>query len=144
MLPADERPFRVRTELSRNVAALRLYPGMTEEILANFVRAPLEGLVLETYGAGNAPDTRRDLLDVLEEAIGRGLVVLNVTQCLRGTVSGAYAAGRALARPGRYSGGRPTPEAALTKLAHVLGRGLARDEVTRMLGASLRGEMTID
>ncbi len=144
VLPPDERPFRVRTELSRHVAALRLYPGMTHEILANFVRAPLEGLVLETYGAGNAPDLRRDLLDVLEAAIGRGLVVLNVTQCLRGTVSGAYAAGRALAEVGVIPGADLTPEAALTKLAHVLGRGLKREEATSMLMASLRGELTID
>jgi lysophospholipase len=143
VLPPDTRPFRARKELSRNVAALRLYPGMTQEILANFVRAPLEGLVLETYGAGNAPDTRRDLLDVLESAIARGLVVLNVTQCMHGSVSGAYAAGRALQEIGVIPGADLTKEAALTKLAHVLGRGLKREEAASMLATSLRGEMTV-
>lgn len=142
VLPPDARPFRARTALSPHVAALRLYPGITRDILANFVREPLEGLVLETYGAGNAPDTRRDLLDVLAQAIDRGLWVLNVTQCLRGTVSGAYAAGRALADAGVIPGADLTAEAALAKLAYVIGLGLSRDETRRMLGAPIRGEMT--
>ncbi len=142
VLAPDARPFRAHTALSPHVAALRLYPGITEGILANFVREPLEGLVLETYGAGNAPDTRRDLLDVLARAIDRGLWVLNVTQCLRGTVSGAYAAGRALADAGVISGADLTAEAALAKLAYVIGLRLKRADTRRMLGTPLRGEMT--
>jgi lysophospholipase len=143
VLAPDARPFRAHAALSPNVAALRLYPGITQDILANFVREPLQGLVLETYGSGNAPDARRDLLDVLATAIARGLVVLNVTQCLRGTVSGAYAAGRALADAGVIPGADLTPEAALAKLAYVLGLGVSRDEAVRMLSTSLRGEMTL-
>ena len=143
VLPADARPFRARTTLSPHVAALRLYPGITEDIFANFVREPLRGLVLETYGAGNAPDTRRDLLAVLSRAIDRGLCVLNVTQCLRGTVSGAYAAGRALADVGVIPGADLTAEAALAKLAYVIGLGGTRDESAQMLRTALRGEMTV-
>jgi lysophospholipase len=143
ILPAEPRPFRARTQFSPNVAALRLYPGITREILGNFVRPPLAGLVLETYGAGNAPDTRRDLLDVLEAAIDRGLLVLNVTQCLRGTVSGAYAAGHALAQAGVIPGADLTAEAALAKMAYVLGLGVSPDEARRLLATPLRGEMTL-
>lgn len=143
VLPPDPRPFRAYTALSPNVAALRLYPGITKDILANFVRAPMQGLVLETYGSGNAPDTRRDLLGVLAEAIAGGLVVLNVTQCLRGTVSGAYAAGRALADIGVIPGADLTAEAALAKLAYVIGLGLGAAETARMLQTPLRGEMTL-
>ena len=142
VLAPDPRPFHAETRLSPHVAALRLYPGITRDILANFVREPLRGLVLETYGAGNAPDTRRDLLDVLSAAIARGLIVLNVTQCLRGTVSGAYAAGRALADAGVIPGADLTAEAALAKLAYVLGLGLSRHDALRMLGMPIRGEMT--
>ena len=142
VLPPDPRPFRARTSFSPHVAALRLYPGITRDILANFLREPLEGLVLETYGAGNAPDHRRALLDGLERAIARGLVVVNVTQCLRGTVSGAYAAGRALADVGVVPGADLTSEAALAKLAYVLGLGVPAEEARRLVRAPMRGEMT--
>jgi L-asparaginase type I len=130
--------------LSPHVAALRLFPGITPEILTNFLRPPLEGLVLETYGSGNAPDHRRDLMAVIEEATQRGVLVLNVTQCPKGTVTAAYQAGRALAEIGVLPGADLTPEAALTKLAWLLGRtDLAEGERRRLLVTPLRGEMTI-
>jgi 60kDa lysophospholipase len=143
-LQAPSEPFRVELALSPHVAALRLYPGITGEILANFLRPPLEGLLLETYGSGNAPE-RRALLDVIEEATARGVVVLNVTQCLRGAVSASYQAGRALAEVGVLPGADLTPEAALAKLCWLLGRDdLSRDEVRRLLVTPLRGEMSVE
>lgn len=141
-LPKPSRPFAVRDALSPHVAALRLYPGITPAILSNFLRPPLEGLVLETYGSGNAPDQRRDLMDVIAEASARGVIVLNVTQCPKGTVSAAYQAGRALAEIGVVPGADLTPEAALTKLCWLLAQGLERAELKRMLVTPLRGEMT--
>lgn len=143
-LPIPSAPFRACTSLSPNVAALRLYPGITREILENFLRPPLEGLVLETYGTGNAPDARRDLLEVIEAATARGVIVLNVTQCLKGTVSASYQAGRALAEAGVLPGADLTPEAALTKLCWLLGqRELGQADVRRLVATSLRGEMTV-
>jgi 60kDa lysophospholipase len=142
VLPAPSGPFRAHTTLSPHVAALRLYPGITAETLANFVRPPLEGLVLETYGSGNAPDSRRDLLEVLAAACARGLVILNVSQCPRGGVNDAYAAGRALATCGVVPGADMTPEAALTKLAFLLGQGHPVEEVKRLVRIPLRGELT--
>jgi len=141
-LPPPTVPFRVNDALSPNVAALRLYPGMTRDILENFLRAPLEGLVLETYGSGNAPDTRADLMGVIEEATRRGVIVLNVTQCLKGTVSAAYQAGRVLADVGVLPGADLTAEAALTKLSWLLGQRLERTEIQRLLVTPLRGELT--
>jgi lysophospholipase len=144
-LSPDERPFRVCTELCPHVASLRIYPGITAEVLANFLRPPLEGLVLETYGSGNGPE-RADILDVLREAVGRGVLVLNVTQCPRGEVRADYQVGRALAEAGVIAGGDLTSEAAMAKLALVLGQrgreGWSREEQVRRLQSPIRGEMS--
>ena len=140
--PAAPGPFTVHTRLSPHVAALRLYPGMTRAILENFLRPPLEGLVLETFGTGNAPDRDDDLLGPLRDASARGVVIVNVTQCLRGRVSPSYAAGRALLDAGVVPGADMTPEAALAKLAFLLGQGLPVDEVRALAARSLRGELT--
>jgi lysophospholipase len=142
-LPLPSEPFVVDATFSPHVAALRLHPGITRDVLANFLRPPLEGLVLETYGAGNAPDRRRDLLEVIAEATARGVIVLNVTQCQKGSVGAAYQAGRALADIGVLPGGDLTPVAALTKLCWLLGKkDLPRDEIRRLLITPLRGEMS--
>lgn len=145
LLPPDPRPFRVRTALSPHVASLRIYPGITAEVLANFVRAPLEGLVLETYGAGNGPE-RPDILAVLRDASARGVLVLNVTQCPRGEVRDDYQVGRALVEAGVIPGGDLTSEAAMAKLALVLGErraaGWTREAQVERLRTPWRGEMS--
>lgn len=59
-----------------------------------FLQPPMQGVVLETYGSGNAPDNRADLLDELKKATDAGVIIINCTQCLRGTVSTSYATGK--------------------------------------------------
>lgn len=142
LVRAPGAALRVSGELSPHVAALRLYPGITRAVLENFLRPPLEGLVLETFGSGNAPDRDPELLAALREATDRGLVIVNVTQCLRGRVSPSYAAGRALVDAGVVPGADMTPEAALTKLAYLLAQDLSRDEVRARAGRSIAGELT--
>lgn len=140
--PTPTGPLIVHEALDPHVAALRLYPGMTRRILENFLAPPLSGLVLETFGAGNAPDRDDDLIGVLREACDRGVVILNVSQCLKGHVKPSYAAGQILVDAGVVPGADMTPEAALSKLAFLLGRGLPVDEVRALAGRSLRGELT--
>jgi L-asparaginase len=141
--PPAEGPLRVADLRPVSVAALRLFPGITPELVANVLRPPLSGLVLETYGAGNAPTRDPALLEALASAVGRGVVVVNTTQCLRGGVDmDGYATGSALRRAGVVSGADMTPEAALAKLIWLLGQGLEPARVRELAAQDLRGELT--
>jgi L-asparaginase len=125
------------------VGALRLFPGITAQVLENILRPPLKGLVLEVYGVGNAPDRDADLLQVLGAAADRGVVIVASTQCLRGTVHlGDYTTGAAIAQAGVISGRDMTSEAILTKLFYLFSRGYQSSEVKRLIPQDLRGELT--
>jgi 60kDa lysophospholipase len=90
-------------------ATLRLFPGITALAVRAFLAHPIQGVVLETFGSGNAPN-RNDLLDVLQEACSRGVVIVAISQCSKGSVSDAYETGRALLERGVVPGGDMTPE----------------------------------
>ncbi|XP_051748716.1 60 kDa lysophospholipase-like [Ctenopharyngodon idella] len=135
--------FTVSTELNSNVGVLRLFPGITTDTVKAFLQPPMDGIVLETYGTGNAPD-RDDLLDEIKKATDRGVIIINCTQCLRGTVKGTYETGQALYKAGVIAGGDMTPEAALSKLSYVLAKDLSTEEKKKMMSQNLRGEMTDD
>lgn len=137
--------FQVSTELNRNVGLLRLFPGITAATVRAFLQPPMQGVVLETYGSGNAPDNRSDLLEELKKATDAGVIIVNCTQCLRGTVSTSYATGKVLIDAGLITGGDMTPEAALSKLSYVLAKkGLDLDAKKKMMSHNLRGEMRSD
>uniref|UniRef100_A0A8C6SYP0 asparaginase n=1 Tax=Neogobius melanostomus TaxID=47308 RepID=A0A8C6SYP0_9GOBI len=137
--------FRVSTELNRNVGLLRLFPGITAATVRAFLQAPMQGVVLETYGSGNAPDNRKDLLEELKKATDSGVIIINCTQCLRGTVSTSYATGKVLIDAGLIAGGDMTPEAALSKLSYVLAKkDLDLEAKKKMMSQNLRGEMRSD
>lgn len=95
------------------LATLRIFPGITTPIVRAFLAPPLQGVVLETFGAGNAPQ-RPDLLDALREACARGVVIVAISQCAKGSVSAAYDTGRTLAECGVVPGGDMTPEVSRT------------------------------
>ncbi|KAM8921190.1 60 kDa lysophospholipase isoform 2-T2 [Pelodytes ibericus] len=138
------KKFLVHTDMNRNVGLLRIFPGITAATVKAFLQPPMEGIVLETYGTGNAPDCRLDLLGELKAATDRGVAIINCTQCLRGSVTESYATGKALTETGVIPGCDLTPEAALAKLSYVLSKThLSQQEKRKMLFVNLRGEMTV-
>ncbi|XP_030418140.1 60 kDa lysophospholipase isoform X2 [Gopherus evgoodei] len=138
------KKFKVHTNMNRNVGLLRIFPGINAATVKAFLQPPMEGIVLETYGTGNAPNNRQDLLDELKKATDRKVVILNCTQCLRGSVAAVYATGQTLTAVGVIPGGDMTPEAALAKLSYTLSKShLSWEEKKEMLSENLRGEMTV-
>lgn len=141
--PMETIEFAVHPLQEPIVGALRLFPGISAQLVRNVLQPPLQALVLEAFGVGNAPDRNQELLDAIAEATSRGVVIVDTTQCLEGTVDlGDYATGSALARVGVISGRDMTAEAALTKLFYLFSRGLPVEEVRRLMQVDLRGEMS--
>lgn len=125
------------------IAAFRLFPGLQAEYLNNILAPPVQGVVLECYGAGNAPERNKPFMAALEAATRRGVVIVDVPQPLYGTADlELYATGRALLDVGVVSGYDMTAEAALTKLFYLFKKGYSPKEVRRLVQQNLRGELT--
>lgn len=141
--PPGER-LVVRDGLSPGVIATRLFPGIGAEVLRAVVMRPeVCGIVLQTYGAGNAPQDA-ELLDVLGDAVSGGKHVVNVTQCLGGrVVQGHYEASVGLLERGVLSGADMTTEAAIIKLQWLLGtHGHDAAAVRSLMQQDLVGEVS--
>lgn len=111
------------------VAVVKLYPGLATTQLSMLLAAPIQAVVLETFGSGNAPDQNQALMQMLQEADAAGIVIVNRSQCAEGAVSMSYATGSALTACGVISAHDMTLEAALTKLHLLLQKPLSPSEI---------------
>ena len=125
-------PFTVHTNLNRNVSLLRIFPGITYITMRQFLEPPIQGVVLQTYGAGNLPTNRPDLIEELRKATERGVLIVNCTQCAKGSVHYAYESATALQKIGICSGSDMTIEAALMKVRRLPGALCRRTETSTM------------
>jgi len=126
------------------VSLLHLYPGMPGAIATHLIQnRALKGLLIRSFGVGNPPDSNRELMDALADAEQRGIVVVNLTQCLQGKVSqGAYATGATLNRLGVVPGGDLTVEAAFTKLHFLIACGRTTEQIRQQMQTAICGEQS--
>ncbi|MDR0538606.1 MAG: asparaginase [Tannerellaceae bacterium] len=137
-------PLRPHYSMDNNIAILKLFPGITMNVVEHILNIPeLKGMVLETFGSGNAPRAAT-FLRLIKEAIEKGIVIVNVTQCLGGSVEmQRYETGRELLETGVVSGYDITAESAVVKLMYLFGQGMSVAEVKENLNRSLVGEISL-
>lgn len=143
LLPVPTKPFSLQTLNAQFIANFRLFPGFASNVLGYILEQPLRGLILETYGAGNAQNNDPDFLELLKKATDKGIVIINCSQCQQGRVEmDQYATGHSLRMAGLISGHDMTPEAAHCKLLYLLSKGLDTKTIKKLMVTNLCGELS--
>ena len=142
--PKVDSQLTPRYKFGTEVVVLKLFPGISRQTVEAILHIPgLRGVVLETFGAGNAM-TYDWFLEALHSAVMRGIVIVNVTQCLGGWVEmGIYETGNRLSQAGVISSGDMTTEATIVKLMFLIGQGLCQQDIEHQMTQSIAGELTL-
>ena len=145
ILKDPSKPLKINRISPPKVVVLSLFPGFSADMLEAVLNSGIQGLVLMTYGTGNAPCNDMKFLHLLAAANHAGIIIVNCTQCLKGSVDMSnYETGQELLKAGVISGFDMTPEATLTKLSYLLSSDCTSEEVKQKMQISLRGELTRD
>lgn len=139
--PSEE--FHIHTTFDANIGVIKLYPGITAEVIKAVTQSDVRAIILETFGSGNAP-TEAWFLHIIEQAINSGKTVIDITQCKRGSVLiGKYETSSELQKMGVLSGFDMTYEATVTKLMYVLGATKNSAEIKALMETAISGELSI-
>ena len=138
-----DKKLIVRKRIDENIVILKIFPGVTRQVVQSILNIPeLKGVILETYGSGNAP-TESWFIDLLKEIIKRNIPIVNVTQCISGSVVlGYYKTSSKLKEIGIISGKDITTESAIAKMRYLLGEGIMFEDFKVLFEKPLRGEMS--
>lgn len=141
--PKESKPFKVRKKLDNNIVILKIFPGITENVVKSILGIDgLRGVILETFGSGNAP-TDKWFINLLKQTIEKGVHIVNVTQCIGGNViMGQYETSIELKKAGIINGGDITTESALAKLMYLLGENISKNKFKSIFETQLRGEIS--
>ena len=142
--PNPDATFRPHYSLETGIFILTLFPGIQKEYVEAVIGMKnLRALIIKTYGSGNAPQ-KQWLFEKLKELDSRGVILVNITQCSKGTVEmRRYETGRLLLQAGAVNGYDGTMESTVSKLMFLLGQGYSKDEILPLLNTSIAGEITI-
>jgi len=141
--PTAHEHFTLQTIKPAVIAAIRVFPGVSFTLLEQLIHAPLQALILETYGVGTAPQDPR-FINMLQKIVDRGVVVLNCSQCIYAKVKMTdYANSNALIQAGVLSARDMTVEAALAKLFYLFSKELSLETIKTQVVTNLRGELTV-
>ena len=136
------QPLKLAQITPQPIGVVHLYPGISVELIKNIIKQPVKALIIRSYGVGNAPQDQA-MLDCLKQANEAGIVIVNYSQCIKGTVNmKGYATGNALSNIGVISGHDMTLEATLTKLHYLLSKEYSHAKICQLLEVSLRGELS--
>lgn len=141
--PYNDEVLELYTGMEQNVAILKLFPSLSNRWVERFLADEnLKGVVLESYGAGNVPNSE-SFIALLKQAVATGKIILNISQCNGGNVvHGKYETSSALDKAGVLSGSDMTSEAAITKMMFAFERYTATADIKKCLITPIRGELT--
>lgn len=142
ILPIPTEEFRIHTSFNSNIGVLKMYPGITENVVNAITKSNVDAIILEAFGSGNTT-TEDWFINCLQEAIANDKIIVDISQCKGGSVKlGMYETSRELQKMGILSGYDMTFEATVTKLMYLMGQGLSKAEIKQKMEVSIAGELT--